>query len=170
VVFEGTSFAGTIGMGGTCMVPGKWSGELNARDAHKSSLQESIDRASKGQPCFPVLLRQACEHGGNFESGLKYLSETPMITSGYITIAGAAPGEGAIITRNGSGTDTDILRLPAGLPADKPWFLIQTNYEHWEKPPALDDRRDNGIKYERSRARRLESRYALDGHVHPRFT
>jgi N-acylethanolamine-hydrolysing acid amidase len=146
VVFEGTSFAGTIGMGGTCMVPGKWSGELNARDAHKSSLQESIDRASKGQPCFPVLLRQACEHGGNFESGLKYLSETPMITSGYITIAGAAPGEGAIITRNGSGTDTDILRLPAGLPADKPWFLIQTNYEHWEKPPALDDRRDNGIK------------------------
>lgn len=146
VLFEGTSFAGTIGIGGTCMVPGKWSAEINARKAHGANLQEAIDRVSKGYPAFPSLLRQGCELGGDFEAGVKYLSETPMITSGYFTIAGAAPGEGAILTRNFSGVDTDILRLKDGRPADKPWFLIQTNYDHWTEAPKSDDRRDNGIK------------------------
>merc|ERR1711920_401110 len=69
-----------------------------------------------------------------------------MISSGYLTMAGAAAGAGAIITRNGTGTNTDILRLDKGRPADKPWFLIQTNYDHWTQPPKFDDRRDNGIK------------------------
>jgi N-acylethanolamine-hydrolysing acid amidase len=147
VVFEGTSFAGTIGMGGTCMVPGKWSAEINARDDYKQPLQKAIESASKGDFCFPMLLRSACEHGGEFEDGMKYLSETPIIQGGYLTVAGAAPGEGAIVTRNASGTDTDILRLKDGYPADKPWFLIQTNYDHWKKAPIYDDRRDNG-KYD----------------------
>jgi len=144
VVFEGTSFAGTIGMGGTCMVPGKWSGELNARSSYKSTLQQSMDFASKGYFSFPVLLREGCQRGGDFDSAVKYLSETPMIQPGYITIAGAAPGEGAILTRNASGAATDILRLNDGFPADKPWYLIQTNYDHWKPAPKFDDRRDNG--------------------------
>merc|ERR1712072_28578 len=90
-----------------------------------------------------MLLRAGCEHGGDFEEGVKFLSETPMIQTGYLTIAGAAPGEGAILTRNASGADTDILRLKDGYPSDKP-FLIQTNYDHWKKAPIYDDRRDNG--------------------------
>merc|ERR1712083_903770 len=49
-------------------------------------------------------------------------------------------------TRNASGTDTDIIRLKDGLPAGKPWFLVQTNYDHWKQPPKSDDRRDNGIR------------------------
>lgn len=146
VLFKGTSFAATIGMGGNCMVPGKWSAEINARDSHKASLKEAIDHASKGWVGYPVLLRQGCEHGGDFEAGVKYLSETPMISAGYLTVAGVAPGEGAILTRNASGTDTDILRLKDGHPTDKPWYLIQTNYEHWKPAPKGDDRRDNGIK------------------------
>jgi len=146
VVFEGTSFAATVGMGGSCVVPGKWSAEINARDSNKASFKDALDHASKGWLGFPMLLRQGCEHGGDFEAGLKYLSETPMISAGYLTIAGAAPGEGAILTRNATGTDTDILRLKDGRPADKPWYLIQTNYDHWTQAPARDDRRDNGIK------------------------
>lgn len=146
VLFEGTSFAGTIGVGGTCMVPGKWSAEINARDTHKSTLQQSMEYASKGYVAFPTLLRQGCERGGDFEAGVKYLSETPMIQPGYFTIAGAKSGEGAILTRNATGTGTDILRLTDGGPSGKPWFLIETNYDHWKPAPKSDDRRDNGIK------------------------
>merc|ERR1711865_232976 len=75
-----------------------------------------------------------------------YLSETPMISAGFLTMAGAAPGQGAILTRNASGNGTDILLLKDGRPTDKPWYLIQTNYDHWTQPPSSDDRRDNGIK------------------------
>merc|ERR1712000_173215 len=146
VLFEGTSFASITGMGGNCMVPGKWSAEINARSSKKPSLQQAMEHASKGWVGYPQLLRKGCENGGDFEAGLKFLTETPMIANGYITIAGVAPGEGAILTRNGTGTDTDILRLKDGHPADKPWYVIETNYDHWTDAPASDDRRDNGIK------------------------
>lgn len=145
VLFEGTSFAGTNGIGGTCMVPGGFSAEVNARHAVPLSQAQAVARAKQGWLAMPTMLRDACTAGGNFSAGLKYITETPMITNGYITIAGAAPGEGAIVTRNASGTDTDVLMLADGLPAGKPWFLVQTNYDHWTQPPANDDRRDNGI-------------------------
>merc|ERR1712217_471642 len=129
-----------------CMVPGKWSAEINARSSFKPTLPEAMEHASKGWFGYPQLLRKGCENGGDFETGLKFLTETPMISGGYFTIAGAAPGEGAILTRNATGTDTDVLRLEDGLPRSKPWFLVQTNYDHWTQPPKSDDRRDNGIK------------------------
>lgn len=28
-----------------------------------------------------------------------------------------------------------------------PFFLLQTNYDHWTQPPSYDDRRDPGIKH-----------------------
>jgi len=146
VLFEGTSFASITGMGGNCMVPGQWSAEINARDSYAPSLHEAIEHASKGWLGYPQLLRKGCENAGDFEAGLKFLSETPMIANGYITIGGAAPGEGAILTRNATGTDTDVLRMKDGHPAEAPWYVIQTNYDHWTDAPASDDRRDNGIK------------------------
>lgn len=127
------------------MVPGPWSAEINERDSEPVGYH-CLRNAKKGWLGFPLLLRQGCERGGNFNKALKYLAETPMISPGYFTIAGAAPGEGAILTRNASGTDTSIIRLKAGRPANNPWFLIQTNYDQWTQPPADDDRRDQGIK------------------------
>jgi N-acylethanolamine-hydrolysing acid amidase len=141
VIFEGTSFAGTVGMGGTCMVPGKWSAEINARGANKPSLAEAIKSAAAGDPAFPNLLRKGCERGGDFEDALKFLSDTPLILGGYITMAGAKPGEGAIITRNAAAEGTDVLRLKDGYPTDEPFYLVQTNYDHWTDPPTSDDRR-----------------------------
>lgn len=146
VLFKGTSFASITGMGGNCMVPGKWSAEINARSSYSPSLSQAIDHASKGWLGYPQLLRKGCESGGDFQAGLKFLSETPMIANGYITIAGAAPGEGAILTRNATGTDTDILELKDGHPSDEAWYIIETNYDHWTDAPAKDDRRDNGIR------------------------
>jgi len=145
VLYEATSFAGNIGIGGTCMVPGKYSAEINARGAKTPSAEEIIKAASDGKPCFPMMLRLGCEQGLSFEDAVKYYSDTDMILPGYVTMAGAAPGEGAIVTRNAAAEGTDVLRLSDGYPADKSWFLIQTNYDHWSKAPTADDRRDQGI-------------------------
>lgn len=134
VLFEATNFAGIVGIGGTCMVPGKFSAECNARHDNHVTLAQYLERTSAGKAHFPMLLRDACANSGNFESAVKYLSKTPMISTGYYTVAGAAPGEGAIVTRNASGTDTDVRRLSAGWPegGSKPWYLVQTNFDYWD--------------------------------------
>jgi len=148
VLYEATSFAGNVGIGGTCMVPGKFSAEINAREANTPSQAEILASVAAGKPCFPMLLRQACERASDFEDAVEFFSDADMILGGYVTVAGAAPGEGAIVTRNATGgNETDVLRLADGYPrdSDDPWFLVQTNYDHWEKAPTADDRRDQGI-------------------------
>jgi len=145
VVYEGTSFAGVIGIGGTCMVPGKYSAEINARDSSKPSLSEAIASAKAGNLGLMMMLRKGCEQGIGFEDAVKYYSDTPLIQGGYVTAAGAAAGEGAIVTRGAHPNETDILRLSSGYPAEKPWFLVQTNYDHWKDVPWYDNRRGSAI-------------------------
>lgn len=135
VLYEATNFAGIAGIGGTCMVPGGFSAEANARDDPNASFQKYLNDAAAGVAHFPRILRDACTKASDFESAVAYLSQTPMIATGYFTVAGAAPGEGAIVTRNASGTDTDVRRLEAGWPEgqdEKPWYLVQTNYDYWD--------------------------------------
>merc|ERR1711998_93173 len=61
-----------------------------------------------------------------------------MIGPGYLIVAGTKPGEGAVVTANSSATDNDVwnLRDAGG------WFLVETNYDHWDPAPKRDDRRD----------------------------
>lgn len=145
VVFEATTFAGTVGVGGTCMVPGAFSAEINARSTNSPSVDDAVKYAAEGAWAFPLLLREGCTRGGSFVDVVQFLSDTPQINPGYYTVAGAAPGEGAIITRNSTVEGTDVLMLDAGYPTDAPWFLVQTNYDHW-KGTGLDRRRESAIK------------------------
>merc|ERR1712232_1132857 len=124
---------------------GKWSVSIDARDSHSPSLADAMIYASKGAPTFPLLTREGCARGGDFNSAVDFFSNTAMINPGYFIIAGAAPGEGAVVTRNSTAEGTDVLRLQNGYPSEKPWFLVETNYDHWLKPPAWDDRRDSAI-------------------------
>merc|ERR1712216_670018 len=79
-----------------------------------------------------------------FEDGIDFLSSTPLILGGYITVAGAAPGEGAVVTRNSTMAEK-VQRLSDGLPTEKPWFLVQTNYDGWEPDPASDNRKTSAV-------------------------
>lgn len=131
-LFEATNFAGIVSIGGTCMVSGSFSVEINARD-HKGQLDVFMADAAAGKPSVANLVRQACTRGGDFESAVTFLAETPALgASNYFIVAGAKPGEGAVITRNATGTDTDIQRLSQGYPANAPWYLLQTNYDRWD--------------------------------------
>merc|ERR1711879_1130182 len=89
--------------------------------------------AAAGKPISASLVRQACARGGDFEDAVKFLSETPALgASSYMVVAGAKAGEGAVISRNGTGIDTDVQRLSQGYPTDAPWYLLQDNYDHWD--------------------------------------
>lgn len=52
--------------------------------------------------------------------------------------------KGAIITRGRH--DADVWFLGRGSVSQlSTWFLVQTNYDHWNKPPFFDDRRTPAI-------------------------
>merc|ERR550532_608780 len=109
-----TTFMGISSIGGTCMVPGAFSVEINARGS-PSNFDAYLADAAAGKPTASRLVREACARGGDFESAVKYLSETPILgTNVYYVVAGAKPGEGAIISREASGVNSDILRLSQG--------------------------------------------------------
>lgn len=135
-LFEATNFAGIVGIGGTCMVSGGFSVEINAREHHHLVVEDFMADAAAGKPSVTSLVREACTRfgAGEFESALEFLANTPALgVPNYYVMAGARRGEGAVITRNASGIDTDIQRLgKQGYPAGAPWYLLQTNYDHWD--------------------------------------
>lgn len=131
-LFEATNFAGIVSIGGTCMVPGKFSVEINARE-RPGNLDVFMADAAAGKPSAANLVRQACTQAADFESAVKMLAETPILgAANYYLVAGAKPGEGAVITRNATGVASDVQRLPQGYPVEKPWYLLQTNYDRWD--------------------------------------
>lgn len=144
VVFEGTSFAGIVGIGGTCMSPGGFSISIDARDSFKPSVTDAVTYAKAGALSAPLITREACARGGDFESAIDYLSTTPMIDPLYFIVAGAKPGEGAIVSRNAT-ADADVWRLKDGYPKENPFYVVETNYDHWEDAPSSDDRRKDAI-------------------------
>ena len=83
------------------------------------------------------LVRETLASATSYEAAVAALSNTPMISNMYFIVGGAAAGQGAVITRNQTAAvDVWPLDLPAGR-----WYVLETNYDHWENPPVWDDRR-----------------------------
>ncbi|CAH1277543.1 ASAH1 [Branchiostoma lanceolatum] len=88
------------------------------------------------------LTRETLEHATSFEEAETMLTNKPLVAPAYFILGGTKSGEGAIITRSREKA-VDIKRLD---PANGKWFLLQTNYDNWKKPPFFDDRRTPGDK------------------------
>lgn len=147
IVYEGTTYAGTIGLSTamTQLRPG-WGVSINARGnplkGTAEGLVDAIAAARLGGSIFPVLVRQAMDDikSGEYSDAIAYLSKHPMIMPGYLIVGGARPGEGAIITRNASAFaahDSDIFSLNDRVRdgGGGGWYVVQTNTDHWRKAP-----------------------------------
>ena len=75
-------------------------------------------------------------------SALETLSTVTLITPSYIIIGGVRPLQGAVITRDRLAA-VDIWKLS---PNSGQWYVLETNYDHWLPAPAIDDRRDPGMR------------------------
>ena len=75
----------------------------------------------------------------NYQGVLKRMIDIPMIAACYVIIAGTKPGEGAVITRDREEAvkpfDKGVWKLND---SDGTWYLLQTNTDHWTKPPNLE--------------------------------
>lgn len=80
----------------------------------------------------------------NYNDAVNLMSKSDLIAPAYFIIGGVKPNEAVILTRNQSSLVNDWRLNPNTSKFDR-WFLVETNYDHWTKPPAKDNRRDPAI-------------------------
>merc|ERR1711892_305543 len=78
----------------------------------------------------------------------KSMSDSEMVSPVYFIVAdGKGQKNGAIITRSREKTLGVVdLYQDKDMSKSGSWFVLQTNYDPWDKPPFYDNRRDPGIK------------------------
>merc|ERR1712151_689024 len=70
-----------------------------------------------------------------------------MVEPVYYIVGGAGARHGAVASRDRSPPARDIWLLNDTAANHSSWFMLQTNYDHWELPPKWDDRRTPGIAH-----------------------
>lgn len=98
--------------------------------------------------------RAVMEANATYAQALASLTAYKPLGPAYIIAAGAAAGEGAVITkqfnasaeRNGLpwNPTRDVWHLGGEL-ATGSFYVLQTNYDRWKPPPEFDDRRYPGM-------------------------
>ncbi len=91
------------------------------------------------------LTRELMENASDYEGAVQLMSKRELIAPAYFIIGGLAPSQMTVLTRNQTSL-VDAWRLDPGSADFDSWFLIETNYDRWEQPPAIDDRRNPGIR------------------------
>jgi len=119
-----------------------WAASINAR-GKGGRLWANLAQSLLVHSMTPTQhLRKALEATADFEGALGELSGTAQVDENYFIVAGARPGEGAIVTR-GREKAVDVWRLEPA--AADGWFRVQTNFDHWNPVPVFDDRRNPAI-------------------------
>jgi acid ceramidase len=85
--------------------------------------------------------------GSDYQTYYTALGATPLVGPAYAIIGGPEAGQGVVLTITANSTvpvDTWLITNPDGLPSDADtddkFYVLQTNYDHWEEPPKIDDR------------------------------
>lgn len=142
-LYTGTTFAGYVGLltgqkphGFTISLDERdqgdwWMNALEALVAGTHGITSFFIRDTLGNPDM------------DFEKAVYALAnEQAFIAPSYLIVGGMGPRQGAVITRDRI-TALDVWMIDA---FNGRWYLVETNYDHWEPPPAGDDRRDPAEK------------------------
>lgn len=168
ILYEGTTYAGTIGLSTAMTRRGsydkRWAVSINARSnplkGKAEGLRQAVESAKNGGAIYPLFTRMGCDAVvEGYSAAKKFFSTRPLIMPGYMILGGANPGEGSILTRNasietGPGASDDFSLFSQSPPskdnAGGVWFVVQTNTDHWEKAPLYPgyniSRREQAVK------------------------
>ncbi|KAJ0044164.1 hypothetical protein NL108_009327, partial [Boleophthalmus pectinirostris] len=137
-VFKSTNFAGYVGML-TGIRPHLFSLTMNERfslDGGYIGILEWILGQRDGM-WMSFLTRSVLENATSYENARSLLAQTKLLAPAYFILGGNQSGQGCIITRSRE-LSLDLLELNVKLGR---WYVLETNYDHWEDPFFLDDRR-----------------------------
>eukprot|EP00066_Takifugu_rubripes_P007921 XP_003973773.2 PREDICTED: N-acylethanolamine-hydrolyzing acid amidase [Takifugu rubripes] len=139
VVYQGTSFAGYVGLW-TAQSPDKFtvSGDQRGSEHWWNWWKNVVSALLLRRSPVSWLLRETLEEAQDFQDAVLRLSKIPIITGVYYIVGGVRAGEGVVITRDRDGP-VDIWPLE---PVSGEWFRVETNFDHWLPPPARDHRRE----------------------------
>jgi len=142
-LFTGVHYAGYIGAL-TAVKQGAFSLTIDSRfdDTFEYFFIEWLTNKSDTANFLTFMTRQAFETQNTYADALNYLTTKDMVGPSYIIVGGQAAGEGAVITNSPNQTKSrDVWSIPQGLPKTNPFFVLETNYDHWVNPPFFDNRR-----------------------------
>lgn len=143
-VFIGTTIASFVGViNGMKAGSEGWSVSMNAR-GKGGKIWKNLLQALLHKSMTPSQhMRQVLESGCGYANSIKQLATKELVDEAYFTVAGATPGQGAVITRNRNASD-DIWELNLTQADNKGWYRLETNYDHWKPAPVADNRRTPG--------------------------
>eukprot|EP00451_Oxyrrhis_marina_P047426 CAMPEP_0204449400 /NCGR_PEP_ID=MMETSP0470-20130426/99817_1 /ASSEMBLY_ACC=CAM_ASM_000385 /TAXON_ID=2969 /ORGANISM="Oxyrrhis marina" /LENGTH=611 /DNA_ID=CAMNT_0051449217 /DNA_START=50 /DNA_END=1885 /DNA_ORIENTATION=- len=151
-LFTAVQIAGEVGILHG-MRKGAFSVQLDARDEGGSVVTNLLELIAKGAKTPTHVMRKALETAATFDAGVDALSGTEMANPAYFIVAGAAKGEGAILSmdRKASADTWHLYEESAKdtkhVNPQQEWFRLQTNYDHWTAAPTYDDRRAPGVAH-----------------------
>lgn len=134
----------------TAVKPGAFSITVDTRfdNTYDEFLWQWVEDTTDTAHFLSFTTRDTMDQEADFAAATKRLSTTTMVGPSYVIIGGVKAGEGLVIT-NAPNTTTAFDQWPmsSGLPKGdaNPWFLLQTNYDHWTQPPFFDNRRDPAV-------------------------
>ena len=141
--FIGTTFPGLVGLL-TGQRPNKYTITLNQRfkgDFWMTALEAL--RTGAYAMVFLTIRDVIANPIMDFNAAMERLTTTPLIAPCYLTVGGIKQHEGAIITRDRRAAKA-VRWL--GINGEDPWYLLVTNYDHWDPVPEDDDRRGPAIE------------------------
>ena len=141
-VYTGTTFAGIVGLY-TGQKPNAYTVSVDQRNQGYwwMNALEALLAGTHGITSLKI--RDAvADKEMSFETVVDFLVTGRLIAPSYIIVGGTKAGEGVVITRDRM-TTKDLWRLD---PDNGRWYLVETNYDHWQPPPTSDDRRNPAIK------------------------
>lgn len=138
-VFKSVNYAGYIGIL-TGISPGKFTLTMNERFKLNGGYVGIIELIMTGKGTWMgFLTRRVMEKAQSFNEARDMLTSVQMIAPAYFILGGNSSGEACVITRNREVNGTDVWMMSD--PAAGGWYILETNYDHWEEPLFLDDRR-----------------------------
>jgi N-acylethanolamine-hydrolysing acid amidase len=150
LLYTGTTAVGFVGMlNGMRYSNGDgaeaWSVSMDARN-HGGRIPLNLAQALRTHALTPEqALRKALEsdwgaHG--FEQAMDALSTVQLVDDVYYVIAGGGSSNQLAVVTRARNAAVDVWRLDPPHGENPPWWLAETNYDHWKNVPKADDRRD----------------------------
>lgn len=140
-LFRGTTFFGYVGIP-TGFKPNGFSITIDERNA--GGIKYNLDGLKNGYYPSGWLVRDVLMTQNTFDGALSVLENTKIIAPIYYIVGGIdyqTPSQGAVITRNSTHcVDTWMLD-----DSEYNWYLVETNYDHWNPPPNDDNRRTPAV-------------------------
>jgi len=142
--FTGTTLVSFVGILNG-MVPGGsgFTYSLDARCQGGKLLINFLEALALGAMTPSQHARIVLETATDFNDAVTKFQSGDLVDDVYYIVAGAQSGEGVVVTRDRNKVkDTWMIGTAEEGGAD--WYVLETNYDHWEKVPTADDRRTPG--------------------------